>query len=59
MLQALGREEKDMDTLLRETGLAPGAAAHARLALQMKRRISQLPGKRFAARLAGLEGAGA
>jgi DNA processing protein len=44
---ALSYEETSIDEVIRKSGLPPSAASVARLSLDMKRLIRQLPGKMF------------
>jgi predicted Rossmann fold nucleotide-binding protein DprA/Smf involved in DNA uptake len=43
----LGDEELGIDDVIRKSGLPSSAVSVALLGLEMKRLISQLPGKRF------------
>jgi DNA processing protein len=52
VLQALGHDPADFDTLVRRTGMAPGALAARLLELEIARRIERLAGNRYQ-RLAG------
>ncbi len=47
ILAAIGTEEQPIDTIIRATGLPSGAVSSTLLALELKRLVKQLPGKRF------------
>ncbi len=47
ILAALGSEETPLDRVIATSGLTPAAASSTLLALEMRRLVKQLPGKRF------------
>jgi DNA processing protein len=46
ILDYLGREDAEQDTIIRETGLSASVVATALLTLEMKRQIKSLPGRK-------------
>ena len=49
ILDALGPEERELDELVRATGLAPAEVLRSIFQLELKNRVKQLPGKRVTA----------
>lgn len=47
VLDALGTEEMPLDSVIATTGLTPAAASSTLLALEIRKLVKQLPGKRF------------
>ena len=47
VMKAIGEEEEHLDMIIRSTGLTSSIVSSTLLTLELKKRIKQLPGKRF------------